>query len=696
MIKLHPVVEADDKKQDSNHNDAAVEETEKEKVDENIDLCRCKNPIWRHSTSIATDSVSTPTDTETEADSLSNSPSGIFWTPRPIDIQKTTPSPREYALMNAAEKGDLKAVEDILNNSEPCPLVASKAIKAYTRKQKNAFEASIANGDILASTNGEIETSTQDISASSASGASTSTTSSVSSSSIASTQDSMSTTPPLIKTKSIEKEKEKEKEKKTIFSKIFSDRRTSRFSISSTSTSPTNADLSSTDSLSTICQTCDASQPCTCSAVSTPNSNASLQQLVPEAFEDWRLRGTCACPNQEHRIDLRVGSVDNWSVLHYAARSGNAQILEALIMSCLPLDIDCQTKSKWTPLMMAADKGYADAVEMLLRFRADIHVISSDGKTAIFLARERNHLNISQRLTQASSERHRQSIIHGVLQDESGTILSEDQENLLANIANANTSTKASGSTITTITENPDEDSPQTKSGNGNKDENNSKDIVDISNSPTNDNPSTSTPTTPQSQSVTTDLPTRLSNTSIALSSNATLSSRYSATPLQAELVLACEYGDILKLKRILNLSVQIIENQRATLPAASHSTLPTPECDLFARGIDNWTVFHSAARRGQTQTILFIIETLAAVRVPMVDILSQLNAVTKNGWTALMMATDRGFLDTVKLLVINCGVDVNKIAPPNYTALSLALEHGDISPYKDISNVLKEYSKIN
>ena len=73
-------------------------------------------------------------------------------------------------------------------------------------------------------------------------------------------------------------------------------------------------------------------------------------------------------------------------------------MIEELILSCLPLDINALTKNNWTPLMMAADRGYLRVVELLIKYRADIHVTSTDGKTAIFLARESKHTEISQRL----------------------------------------------------------------------------------------------------------------------------------------------------------------------------------------------------------------------------------------------------------------------------------------------------------
>lgn len=122
-----------------------------------------------------------------------------------------------------------------------------------------------------------------------------------------------------------------------------------------------------------------------------------------------------------------------------------------------------------------------------------------------------------------------------------------------------------------------------------------------------------------------------------------------------------------------------------------SKSTITSsPQCDLFAKGIDNWTLFHSAARYDRWEIILFLIETLASCKISLHTILSHLNSTTKNGWTALMMASDRGNIKTVEFLVNRCNVDVFTIAHPNDSALTLALERAPIEPYPQIVSIIR------
>ena len=57
-----------------------------------------------------------------------------------------------------------------------------------------------------------------------------------------------------------------------------------------------------------------------------------------------------------------------------------------------------QKPSGFTPLMIAAGSGIADAVDALLAVGADRSKTSSDGKTAADFARERGHTEIVARL----------------------------------------------------------------------------------------------------------------------------------------------------------------------------------------------------------------------------------------------------------------------------------------------------------
>lgn len=89
--------------------------------------------------------------------------------------------------------------------------------------------------------------------------------------------------------------------------------------------------------------------------------------------------------------------------------------------------------------MLAADQGHLEVVNLLLQYNADIHRMSSDGKTAIFLTHEQKYDTISQRLTEVSSARHRYSLQHQVIPTTTTTtqdvLLDEKQKKLLLSLA---------------------------------------------------------------------------------------------------------------------------------------------------------------------------------------------------------------------------------------------------------------------
>lgn len=132
----------------------------------------------------------------------------------------------------------------------------------------------------------------------------------------------------------------------------------------------------------------------------------TVQKLImPLMAEDGTTTG-------EPAVNISARSFDNFTALHFAARSGHTAVVQALIDSYQPMDINCRTKSSWSPLMCAADRGHMDVVALLVKFGAAIHITNSDGKSAIFLARESGHADIAQLLTETSSTRHRRHHRH--------------------------------------------------------------------------------------------------------------------------------------------------------------------------------------------------------------------------------------------------------------------------------------------
>jgi ankyrin repeat protein len=75
-----------------------------------------------------------------------------------------------------------------------------------------------------------------------------------------------------------------------------------------------------------------------------------------------------------------------WAPLHYAASSGNAQVVQLLLDHYAYIDAESPNGS--TPLMMAAMYGSAEAVKVLLEAGADVEVKNSIGLSALDFAQK--------------------------------------------------------------------------------------------------------------------------------------------------------------------------------------------------------------------------------------------------------------------------------------------------------------------
>lgn len=73
-----------------------------------------------------------------------------------------------------------------------------------------------------------------------------------------------------------------------------------------------------------------------------------------------------------------------WAPLHYAATSGNVQLIKILLEN--HAYIDAESPNKTTPLMMAAHYGTPGAVKLLLEEGADVSLKNDLGLTAIDFA----------------------------------------------------------------------------------------------------------------------------------------------------------------------------------------------------------------------------------------------------------------------------------------------------------------------
>ena len=86
-----------------------------------------------------------------------------------------------------------------------------------------------------------------------------------------------------------------------------------------------------------------------------------------------------------------------WTPLHYAAASGNNDIVRMLVERAAY--IDAESPNKTTPLMMAARGGHIMTVKLLLDEGADATLKNDLGMTAIDFAEKHNHKDIAEGLT---------------------------------------------------------------------------------------------------------------------------------------------------------------------------------------------------------------------------------------------------------------------------------------------------------
>jgi uncharacterized protein len=76
-----------------------------------------------------------------------------------------------------------------------------------------------------------------------------------------------------------------------------------------------------------------------------------------------------------------------WVALQYAAINGNPYIIKVLLDASAYIDAE-SPESKMTPIMLAAVRGHARAVSVLMSEGADISLKNANGMTALDLARQ--------------------------------------------------------------------------------------------------------------------------------------------------------------------------------------------------------------------------------------------------------------------------------------------------------------------
>jgi len=91
--------------------------------------------------------------------------------------------------------------------------------------------------------------------------------------------------------------------------------------------------------------------------------------------------------------DVEVNT-HGWAALHYAAASGDCDIIKLLLEKSAY--IDAESPNKTTPIMMAARAGHAEAVKLLVEAGADLHLKNDQGLSAADFAAKSEHPEIAE------------------------------------------------------------------------------------------------------------------------------------------------------------------------------------------------------------------------------------------------------------------------------------------------------------
>jgi ankyrin repeat protein len=116
---------------------------------------------------------------------------------------------------------------------------------------------------------------------------------------------------------------------------------------------------------------------------------------------------------------LRQTSHSSKNLLHYAAESGNIDLVRLTLENMRSVDIgsdgiDARSALGTTPLMLAAGQGNYETVEELVKVGADVNITNKKGETALDLAAQAGYASMSQLLIHQGADIHQAKIFHAL------------------------------------------------------------------------------------------------------------------------------------------------------------------------------------------------------------------------------------------------------------------------------------------
>ncbi|RVW14803.1 Ankyrin-3 [Vitis vinifera] len=126
--------------------------------------------------------------------------------------------------------------------------------------------------------------------------------------------------------------------------------------------------------------------------VKSKDGQTVVSVLQHRAYSDDRNRF------EEILLDAMLAHVltgySEFKALHFAARMGNSSALLQLLKMGFP--INSLDENGYSPLMLAAKEGHADACKLLLQRGADCGIVSCEGEMALSLSRKSNKCKIAE------------------------------------------------------------------------------------------------------------------------------------------------------------------------------------------------------------------------------------------------------------------------------------------------------------
>ena len=133
---------------------------------------------------------------------------------------------------------------------------------------------------------------------------------------------------------------------------------------------------------------------CTLSGCTRPMDEQLRQATLSGKTDDvTQLLGQGADPGYQYA---------GWSVLMYAARDGQLEIVRTLLDR--GAKVDAVAPRGITALMVAAQRGHVEIVKLLLARRAFINARNDNDNTALMYAAEFGHLDVAKVLVEAGAD----------------------------------------------------------------------------------------------------------------------------------------------------------------------------------------------------------------------------------------------------------------------------------------------------